>query len=182
MFDATEMGRTWNRYMVASLRNVARRHSSVVAVVGLGHLSGIQKHWKEDINVSINWSSVSFSPIATTVSYSKDEVYNIHCFRSCSGGRTDDNTFCEYHQKQKVVLEQSSIRSWRNHCGRCFISAQIVSITWICRWGQLGTTRGVINKVTYTIASSLPSIVVRLNKWLFVNFFENLFLLLDRRS
>lgn len=38
-------------YMVASLRNVARRHSSVVAVVGLGHLSGIQKHWKEDINV-----------------------------------------------------------------------------------------------------------------------------------
>jgi pheromone shutdown protein TraB len=37
--------------MVASLRNVARRHSSVVAVVGLGHLSGIQKHWKEDINV-----------------------------------------------------------------------------------------------------------------------------------
>lgn len=59
MFDATEMGRTLNRYMVASLRNVARRHSSVVAVVGLGHLSGIQKHWKEDINVSINSSNLS---------------------------------------------------------------------------------------------------------------------------
>lgn len=128
LFDATEMGKTWNRYMVASLRNVARRQSSIVAVVGLGHLSGIQKYWKEDINVSIN-SSISFFPIASTVSYSKGEVYNIHCFRSCSGGRTDDNTFREYHQEQKVVLEQSSIRSWRNHCGCCFISAQIVAIT-----------------------------------------------------
>ncbi len=38
--------------MVANLRTVARRYSSVVAVVGRGHLSGIADHWKEDICVS----------------------------------------------------------------------------------------------------------------------------------
>ncbi|KAG0575826.1 hypothetical protein KC19_5G033800 [Ceratodon purpureus] len=38
-------------YMVASLRRVARCYSSVVAVVGRGHLSGIADHWKEDISV-----------------------------------------------------------------------------------------------------------------------------------
>jgi pheromone shutdown protein TraB len=38
--------------MVASLRTVARRYSSVVAVVGRGHLSGIADHWTKDINVS----------------------------------------------------------------------------------------------------------------------------------
>lgn len=38
-------------YMVESLRTVARQYSSVVAVVGRGHLSGIANHWKEDINV-----------------------------------------------------------------------------------------------------------------------------------
>lgn len=40
------------RYMVASLRSVARNSSSVVAVVGRGHLTGIANNWKEDIDVS----------------------------------------------------------------------------------------------------------------------------------
>lgn len=36
---------------MANLRNVAQCRSSVVAVVGRGHLSGMSKHWEEDINV-----------------------------------------------------------------------------------------------------------------------------------
>ncbi|XP_038981846.1 traB domain-containing protein-like isoform X2 [Phoenix dactylifera] len=38
-------------YMSSTLLKVAREHSSVVAVVGKGHLSGIKKHWKQPIEV-----------------------------------------------------------------------------------------------------------------------------------
>ncbi|KAJ6816171.1 traB domain-containing protein [Iris pallida] len=38
-------------YMSSTLLKVAREHSSVVAVVGKGHLAGIKKHWKQPIEV-----------------------------------------------------------------------------------------------------------------------------------
>lgn len=37
---------------MASLRSLACNYSSVVAVVGRGHLTGIAKNWNEDIDVS----------------------------------------------------------------------------------------------------------------------------------
>ncbi|XP_073006138.1 uncharacterized protein [Typha latifolia] len=38
-------------YMSSKLLKVANNHSSVVAVVGKGHLAGIKKHWKQPIEV-----------------------------------------------------------------------------------------------------------------------------------
>lgn len=38
-------------YMATSLLNVASEHTSVVAVVGKGHLRGIRKHWQQPIEV-----------------------------------------------------------------------------------------------------------------------------------
>eukprot|EP00268_Persea_americana_P017867 TRINITY_DN18714_c0_g1_i4.p1 TRINITY_DN18714_c0_g1~~TRINITY_DN18714_c0_g1_i4.p1 ORF type:complete len:143 (+),score=24.53 TRINITY_DN18714_c0_g1_i4:449-877(+) len=38
-------------YMSSTLLKVASEHSSVVAVVGKGHLQGIKKHWKQPIEV-----------------------------------------------------------------------------------------------------------------------------------
>ncbi|XP_028808378.1 traB domain-containing protein [Neltuma alba] len=40
-----------DQYMSSSLLKVARENSSVVAVVGKGHLQGIKKHWKQPIMV-----------------------------------------------------------------------------------------------------------------------------------
>lgn len=40
------------RYMSSKLLKVASEHSSVVAVVGKGHLQGIKKHWKQPVEVS----------------------------------------------------------------------------------------------------------------------------------
>lgn len=40
-----------DQYMSASILKVAREHNSVVAVVGKGHLPGIQKNWKQPIDV-----------------------------------------------------------------------------------------------------------------------------------
>jgi pheromone shutdown protein TraB len=37
--------------MSSTLLNVAREHSSVVAVVGKGHVSGIKKNWQQPIEV-----------------------------------------------------------------------------------------------------------------------------------
>eukprot|EP00252_Welwitschia_mirabilis_P019425 TRINITY_DN449_c0_g1_i1.p1 TRINITY_DN449_c0_g1~~TRINITY_DN449_c0_g1_i1.p1 ORF type:complete len:479 (+),score=81.50 TRINITY_DN449_c0_g1_i1:183-1439(+) len=39
-------------YMSSKLLKVAREHSSVVAVVGRGHLAGIEKHWNKPISVA----------------------------------------------------------------------------------------------------------------------------------
>lgn len=38
--------------MSSRLLKVANEHSSVVAVVGKGHLQGIKKHWKQPVEVS----------------------------------------------------------------------------------------------------------------------------------
>ncbi|KAL4346481.1 hypothetical protein GQ457_17G023580 [Hibiscus cannabinus] len=38
-----------NRYMSYTLLGVARKHSSIVAVVGRDHLHGIQKYWKQPV-------------------------------------------------------------------------------------------------------------------------------------
>ncbi|WCJ37602.1 TraB family protein [Euphorbia peplus] len=40
-----------DQYMSSTLLKVAREHSSVVAVVGKGHLQGIKKHWKQPIEL-----------------------------------------------------------------------------------------------------------------------------------
>ena len=42
------------RYMASILRRIAADHSSVVAVVGKGHLQGIQNNWQQPIDVSVN--------------------------------------------------------------------------------------------------------------------------------
>ncbi|KAF5200375.1 Trab domain-containing protein [Thalictrum thalictroides] len=38
-------------YMSSTLLRVAREHTSVVAVVGKGHLQGIKKHWKQPVEI-----------------------------------------------------------------------------------------------------------------------------------
>ena len=40
--------------MSAMLLKVAREHNSVVAVVGKGHLPGIQKNWEQPVEVKIS--------------------------------------------------------------------------------------------------------------------------------
>lgn len=39
------------RYMSSTLLRIASEQSSVVAVVGKGHLQGIKKHWKQPVVV-----------------------------------------------------------------------------------------------------------------------------------
>ncbi|KAM7492334.1 hypothetical protein LguiA_035255 [Lonicera macranthoides] len=41
-----------DKYMSSKLLRVASEHSSVVAVVGKGHLQGIKKHWKQPVEVN----------------------------------------------------------------------------------------------------------------------------------
>ncbi|XP_015962949.1 uncharacterized protein LOC107486890 [Arachis duranensis] len=41
-----------DQYMSRSLLEVAKKNNCVVAVVGKGHLSGIKKHWQQDISVA----------------------------------------------------------------------------------------------------------------------------------
>ncbi|XP_057795192.1 uncharacterized protein LOC131011397 isoform X4 [Salvia miltiorrhiza] len=40
-----------DRYMSTNLLKVASKHNSVVAVVGMGHLQGIQKNWKQPVDM-----------------------------------------------------------------------------------------------------------------------------------
>ncbi|KAL4573012.1 hypothetical protein LXL04_019805 [Taraxacum kok-saghyz] len=40
-----------DRFMSSSLLKIAREHTSVVAVVGKGHLQGIKKHWQQPVDV-----------------------------------------------------------------------------------------------------------------------------------
>ncbi|KAH6761180.1 TraB family protein, partial [Perilla frutescens var. frutescens] len=40
-----------DQYMSATLLRVAREHNSVVAVVRMGHLVGIQKNWKQPVDL-----------------------------------------------------------------------------------------------------------------------------------
>ena len=46
--------------MAAMLKHVAKKSSAVVAVVGKGHLQGIEANWERD---DINVSSASIAPI-----------------------------------------------------------------------------------------------------------------------
>jgi len=39
-------------YMSSTLLKVAKEHASVVAVVGRGHLSGIEKNWMKPVSVN----------------------------------------------------------------------------------------------------------------------------------
>lgn len=41
-----------DQYMSSTLLRIAREHNSVVAVVGKGHLQGINKHWKQPVVVN----------------------------------------------------------------------------------------------------------------------------------
>lgn len=49
--------------MSSTLLKVASEHSSVVAVVGKGHLQGIKKHWKQPIEVNFFYPQNSLSII-----------------------------------------------------------------------------------------------------------------------
>ncbi|XP_057796647.1 uncharacterized protein LOC131012674 isoform X1 [Salvia miltiorrhiza] len=42
-----------DRYISGKLLEVAREHSSIVAIVGKGHVPGIQKNWKQPVDVKI---------------------------------------------------------------------------------------------------------------------------------
>ncbi|XP_024990103.1 traB domain-containing protein-like [Cynara cardunculus var. scolymus] len=62
-----------DQYMSSSLLKVAREHSSVVAVVGKGHLQGIKKYWEQPVEVKellelpSTKPSVSVSKVLSTV-------------------------------------------------------------------------------------------------------------------
>lgn len=55
-----------DQYMVASLRSVARQSTSVVAVVGRGHLAGIAANWEQDIPVSLDLPICHYIPCLTS--------------------------------------------------------------------------------------------------------------------
>lgn len=140
--------------MVASLRTVARRYSSVVAVVGRGHLSGIAKHWKEDINVS-NFLLVERGSFWTTrplinstlncllESLCWCRIYSTFRVRCCknldvqyfstycvwcppsAGGRAAGTT-CQDLPQQNLGLEHCSWGRWRGRLGRPSFATRIV--------------------------------------------------------
>ncbi|KAH6796010.1 hypothetical protein C2S51_036996 [Perilla frutescens var. frutescens] len=56
-----------DQYMSAKLLRVAREHNSVVAVVGSAHLPGIQKNWKQPVDVEQLLSAPS--DVAMLISY-----------------------------------------------------------------------------------------------------------------
>lgn len=53
--------------MSAALLEVARKHSSVVAVVGKGHLQGIKNHWQQPVNLWHLLESPSQKPAVSAV-------------------------------------------------------------------------------------------------------------------
>lgn len=65
------------RYMSQALLRVARENSSVVAVVGKGHLSGIKKNWMQPVEVIcsllifvLRKGTCAFSPVSVSVYFS----------------------------------------------------------------------------------------------------------------
>ncbi|KAJ4730001.1 TraB domain-containing protein [Melia azedarach] len=52
-----------DQYMSSTLLRVATEHSSVVAVVGKGHLQGIKKHWKQPVSVNDLMAMPSPKPV-----------------------------------------------------------------------------------------------------------------------
>ncbi|KAL4348092.1 hypothetical protein GQ457_17G023590 [Hibiscus cannabinus] len=61
-----------DRYMSYTLLGVARKHSSIVAVVGMGHLPGIQKYWKQPVPIN---ELMTIPPQKPTSSTSKILAY-----------------------------------------------------------------------------------------------------------
>lgn len=56
-----------DQYMSSTLLRVASEHSSVVAVVGKGHLQGIQRQWKQPVEISELMEIPSRSPVLSAV-------------------------------------------------------------------------------------------------------------------
>ncbi|KAL5797825.1 hypothetical protein ACOSQ2_002645 [Xanthoceras sorbifolium] len=54
-----------DQYMSSTLLRIASEHSSVVAVVGKGHLRGIEKHWKQPISARELMEIPSQKPLFT---------------------------------------------------------------------------------------------------------------------
>ncbi|CAA6658302.1 unnamed protein product [Spirodela intermedia] len=54
-------------YMSSKLLKVASEHSSVVAVVGRGHLAGIKKHWKQPLQINHLLEVPKRNPHTTTM-------------------------------------------------------------------------------------------------------------------
>ncbi|KAL4348449.1 hypothetical protein GQ457_17G023550 [Hibiscus cannabinus] len=61
-----------DQYMSYTLLGVARKHSSIVAVVGMGHLPGIQKYWKQPVPIN---ELMTIPPQKPTLSTSKILAY-----------------------------------------------------------------------------------------------------------
>ncbi|KAF8008104.1 hypothetical protein BT93_K1936 [Corymbia citriodora subsp. variegata] len=55
-----------DQYMSCTLLKVAREHSSVVAVVGKGHLGGIKKHWQQPVVIKDLMEVPSKKPTVST--------------------------------------------------------------------------------------------------------------------
>ncbi|KAK9284252.1 hypothetical protein L1049_023421 [Liquidambar formosana] len=56
-----------DQYMSSTLLRVASEHSSVVAVVGKGHLQGIKKHWQQPVEVKDLLEMPSNKPAVSSV-------------------------------------------------------------------------------------------------------------------
>lgn len=56
-----------DQYMSCTLLKVAREHSTVVAVVGKGHLAGIKKHWQQPVAAKDLLEVPSKKPAVSTV-------------------------------------------------------------------------------------------------------------------
>lgn len=56
-----------DQYMSSTLLKVASEHTSVVAVVGKGHVQGIQRQWKQPVEINELLETPSRSPILSAV-------------------------------------------------------------------------------------------------------------------
>ncbi|RVW68447.1 hypothetical protein CK203_058379 [Vitis vinifera] len=56
-----------DQFMSSTLLRVAAKHSSVVAVVGKGHLQGIKKNWQQPIEITSLLEPPSHSPAVSAV-------------------------------------------------------------------------------------------------------------------
>ncbi|XVE66317.1 hypothetical protein DITRI_Ditri08aG0070900 [Diplodiscus trichospermus] len=55
-----------DQFMSSTLLRIASEHSSVVAVVGKGHLQGIRKHWKQPVSINDLMTIPSPKPTVST--------------------------------------------------------------------------------------------------------------------
>lgn len=83
------------RYMSSSLLKIASEHSSVVAVVGKGHMNGIKKHWKQSILVRCT-ISLGLYVISTNL-MSIEILLSFFQTSAISGERSAGSSFREIH-------------------------------------------------------------------------------------